>query len=567
MTLPTSRPPQAAVSTAAAIDLDLDAEADAGLSIPDIALWSDSDAGLPAASREALLTTGAGRRAPVPAPTIGHIGRYALKQPIGAGSLGTVYAAHDPLLSRQIAIKTLNLQTAPEQRAAFNTLFLDEARAAAALSHPHIVTVYDAGVSDGQAYIAMELLLGRDLRQLHDEGWRPTPKQAALIVRRVADALAYAHNKGVVHCDMKPANIFMVGRTQPRVLDFGIARLARRQNTDADDPSAGGSPQTLPPCLPHYQSPEQVRQQPLDRRSDVFSLGVVLYELLTGNKPFRGEQRSDVAREVLEHVAPPANVVKPDVPAGLAQIAAQAMAKLPEQRFRSAGAMSRELRRWLDVGEAGKPPAVASSSRRLRSTWLSGFAGLGLVSAAAAWWALDTGGADNAGPDAAPTVKAMAAVTSQAASAVVATTAAMPALAASSPAEPASGATPMDPVAPVATAAHSTPAAPASRPIELPARPAAKAPPARTAKDAIRDSRPAAAAAAAATGIVRLAISPWGHVEVDGVGAGTVPPLGELKLPEGRHQVTVRNEDFPPYSVGIDVVAGQPVTVRHKFGS
>jgi len=188
--------------------------------------------------------------------TIGHIGRYALKYRIGEGGLGTVYAAHDPLLSRLIAIKTLNLQIAADQRPAFNARFLNEARAAGGLSHPNIVTVFDAGVSDDNAYIAMELLKGRDLRQLRQEGWRPSPMQSALIVRRVADALAYAHSKGVVHRDIKPANIFMVGRTQPRVLDFGIARVAHQHDAHSGEDIAAGSP--------YYMSPEQVRQEPGD---------------------------------------------------------------------------------------------------------------------------------------------------------------------------------------------------------------------------------------------------------------------------------------------------------------
>src|SRR5207237_4582817 len=184
---------------------------------------------------------------------IGHIGRYALKYRIGEGGLGTVYAAHDPLLSRLIAIKTLNLELSAEQRPEFNTLFLNEARAAAGLSHPNIVTVFDASVSDDNAYIAMELLKGRDLRQLRQEGWRPTPTQSALIVRRVADALAYAHSKGVVHRDIKPANIFMVGRTQPRVLDFGIARVTHQRDSGLAMNGAGS---------PYYMSPEQVRKEP-----------------------------------------------------------------------------------------------------------------------------------------------------------------------------------------------------------------------------------------------------------------------------------------------------------------
>ena len=124
-------------------------------------------------------------------PTIGHIGRYALKYRIGEGGLGTVYAAHDPLLSRLIAIKTLNVQLSSEEREQFNALFLNEARAAGGLSHPHIVTVFDAGVSPQGAYIAMELLKGKDLRQLLKDGWRPTPSQAALIVRRVVASASF----------------------------------------------------------------------------------------------------------------------------------------------------------------------------------------------------------------------------------------------------------------------------------------------------------------------------------------------------------------------------------------
>ena len=303
----------------------------------DIPLWSDTDIGAPPGPAP-VFATNAQPKTDDQMPTIGHIGRYALKYKIGAGGLGTVYAAHDPLLSRLIAIKTLNLEIAPEEREAFNALFLNEARAAGGLSHPHIVTVFDAGVSDSSAYIAMELLKGRDLRQLRQEGWRPTPAQAATIVRRVADALAYAHSKGVIHRDIKPANIFMVGRTQPRVLDFGIARITH-QHDGAGDIAAGS---------PYYMAPEQVRQQPVDRRADVFSLGVVLYELLTDKKPFTGRTLTEITGSVLDHKPPRADELDAGVPAALAEIVARAMEKDPEHRFRSARALSRELRHWLE---------------------------------------------------------------------------------------------------------------------------------------------------------------------------------------------------------------------------
>ena len=332
--------------------------------IPGVGLWSDSDPpAVPVTTPvpfSGLVATPADRAI----PTIGHIGRYALKYQLGEGGLGTVFAAHDPLLSRLIAVKTLNVKVAEAERESFNALFLNEARAAGGLSHPHIVTVFDAGISDERAYIAMELLKGRDLRQLRQEGWRATPAQAALIIRRVADALAFAHSKGVIHRDIKPANIFMVGRTQPRVLDFGIARVAHQQ--ESSDPHSGAG-------SPYYMAPEQVRREVSDRRADVFSLGVVLYELLTDVKPFRGESLAQIRDAVLHHEPPLANKVDPAVPKALAAIAARAMAKDPEHRFRSARSFARELRQWLDenpvnaegektpLAPDGKPVSVRSA--------------------------------------------------------------------------------------------------------------------------------------------------------------------------------------------------------------
>ncbi|CAG1016851.1 eukaryotic-like serine/threonine-protein kinase [Burkholderiaceae bacterium] len=526
-------------------------------SVPNAALWGDSDIGVPLLPPQATPDTpraAATEKAPEPTATIGHIGRYALKYRIGEGGLGTVYAAHDPLLSRLIAIKTLNLEIAADQRSAFNALFLNEARAAAGLSHPNIVTVFDAGVSDDNAYIAMELLKGRDLRQLRQEGWRPTPTQAALIVRRVADALAYAHSKGVVHRDIKPANIFMVGRTQPRVLDFGIARVAHQHEAHAGDDVAAGSP--------YYMAPEQVRQQPVDRRADVFSLGVVLYELLTDQKPFRGSTLSEITSAVLDHEPPLATLVNKDVPKPLADIAARAMEKDPEHRFRSARALSRELRHWLEEnGQANEGAEPASRERQW--AWLGGSVAAALVIGVGVWWA--------AASDETPVEP------------VVATAAVAPAIEAASaaavplPAEPAS-----EPAIDIAIAAgdsagspiptESSEAASAAHVIAASARNStAKTPPRETARERrareAREREARAITAAPAAGVIRLAVSPWGQVEVDGTPVGTAPPLNEITLSEGRHQLTIRNADFPPYSASINVTAGQPLTIKHRFGS
>jgi len=537
-------------------------------SLPDVGLWADSEVG-------EITVVCDPPPAPGPAPfahqpgdaagTIGHIGRYALKSLIGKGGLGTVYAAHDPLLSRLIAIKTINLDLSAEQRASFHALFLNEARAAARLSHPHIVTVFDAGVSGDHAYIAMEMLKGRDLRQLREDGWKPTPQQAALIVRRVADALAFAHSKGVVHRDIKPANIFMVGRTQPRVLDFGIARVTHQQEAATGDDVVAGSP--------YYMAPEQVRRQPVDRRADVFSLGVVLYELLTGCKPFEGGSLGEITTAVLEHEPPPAHVAEPAVPRTLSDIAERAMCKDPEHRLRSARALSRELRQWLEQEHGAQQEAVEAAAEQ-RSRRVGAIAGgTALVIGALAFWALAS---DRT------TAEAQAAVAE--APAALAAAAAAPAHdpdpAPASARDPTPDPT-RDPAA--ATAAPAADARPAQRVASLregtplpAAAPSPKdAPRPAAAKDAAPDSaarrareRDArAAGTAAASGMVRLAVSPWGQVEVDGRPVGTAPPLTELALPEGRHRIVVRNADFPPFSTSVQVTAGTPVTLKHKFGS
>jgi len=282
---------------------------------------------------ESPLTEGGEAAAGGQGLTIGHIGRYALKQQLGEGGLGTVYAAYDPILSRTIAVKTLHLSVAEGDRATLDKLFLNEARAAAGLNHPNIVTVYDAGLSEQGVYIAMERLRGRDLRQLMANGWRPDIVQTAQIMRRVSDALSYAHSKGVIHCDIKPANIFMVGRTLPKVVDFGIARVAHGQDIPALEGVVAGSP--------HYLAPEQLRGETIDRRCDVYALGVVMYELLTHRKAFDGKSLQEIVHAV-EHGRPIApHEVRPEVPAALSEITMRAIAHDPAQRYRSARQMSK----------------------------------------------------------------------------------------------------------------------------------------------------------------------------------------------------------------------------------
>lgn len=443
-------------------------------------------------------------------PTIGHVGRYALKQQLGVGGLGTVHAALDPLLGRAIAVKTLHLDPQATQGQSLEALLLHEARAAAALSHPHIVTVHDAGLAPEGVYIAMERLQGRDLRHLLADGWRPTPNEAALIVRRVADALAYAHSKGVIHCDIKPANIFMVGRAQPKVLDFGIARVAHL-DASARPVLGGGSPL--------YMAPEQLRGEAVDVRCDVYALGAVLYELLTGRRPFTGGSLDEIRDAVLQAPLPAPAKAAPGVPASLSAITQRAMAREPNERYRSARALSRALRQAL-----GETPAIKARVSP-RSAWAVSLATAGALAVAALlWW-----------PQADPPAPAAALATPRNAA----------------PAAPATGATTL--------AAAPTPAA--SMP---PAAPARRATTTRVRTGVTADAPPAAATA---TGVLQLAVSPWGEVEVNGAAAGTTPPLARLTLPAGTHTVVIRNEDFPPYRTTVTVGADRAATVRHRFGS
>ena len=519
-----------------------------------------------------------------PLDTIGHIGRYALKYQIGEGGLGTVYAAHDPLLSRLIAIKTLNVEVSQEQRADFNAMFLNEARAAAGLSHPHIVTVFDAGVSDNKAYIAMELLKGKDLRELLKEGWRATSVQAVQIVRRVADALGYAHSKGVVHRDIKPANIFMVGRTQPKVLDFGIARVTHQHDTHVtgqSDEITGGSP--------YYMAPEQISQQPSDQRADVFSLGVVLYELLTDVKPFGGTTLEEISQAVLNHTPTAPHLLKPELPQGLSDIVMRAMEKDPEKRFSSARSMSRSLRQWTEEADTTATDAAlfdrsGGAKGPVRWGWVAATTAATATALALGAWILLSPtrvqeGLPQQPPVAVATPPAVAVAPAPASSAVAApaeviapaasTATAVVVAAAAEPTAVGSApvstlqSKPSDPPATVAPAPAKPVAAKETTPKETPRERRA-----REAKEREQAARSAAAAAPPlAKGVVRIAVSPWGHVEVDGVAVGTAPPLTEITLTEGKHQITIRNGDFAPYSTTVNVTPGQPVTVKTKFGS
>ncbi len=536
--------------------------AGAGDSLP-LARYADSDLGSdfdPAL--DARTDSGHEIASVAEQPTLSHIGRYALKSLLGEGGLGRVYEAWDPLLSRTVAVKTLQFDLDMPSRIALDRLLLNEARAAANLAHPNIVTVYDAGLSAHGVYIAMERLAGRDLRQAIAEGWRPAPAVAAQTVRRVAEALAYAHARGVIHCDVKPGNIFLTRKNRPKVLDFGIARVATASGVPAAaDASIAGSP--------HYIAPEQLRSGTIDARTDIYALGLVLYELLSGRKAFPGDSLEAIHTAVLESSPPPVHELRPDVPAGLSTLVATVMSRDPAQRPATASDLAQQLRVW-----EGSTSTSAGFVERRRGTtktpaarWAA-VAAVGLAAAATLAWGL------RSAPAAGPTGNSASAAAPAPASASVSV---LPptSTATAEPASP-SAPVPADGAAAAATTVNLGAAVlTAAAPVGDKANPAARTPAPANKTPASARAKPTAAAAvapvqppaAASTGSVQIAVTPWGQVEVDGAPAGTTPPLTRLTLSEGSHTITIRNADFPPYSATVDVQADKPVVVRHRFGS
>jgi serine/threonine protein kinase len=263
------------------------------------------------------------------------IGRYEIIETLGRGAMGVVYLARDPLIDRRVALKTLRVDLDDELAHEFRERFLREARAAGGLSHTGIVTVHDVGEDpeSGLVFIAMEFIEGRDLKQLVNEGVSFRPSEAARIAAEVALALDYAHGRGVVHRDIKPANIILTRNGTPKITDFGIARIDS-SNLTVDGQFLG---------TPNFMSPEQVTGDVVDGRSDIFSLGVVLFTLLTGSRPFSGETMHEVTMKVVQEAPPIPSAVAPQVPAAFNPIILKCLEKDPDKRFQTGAELAEVL--------------------------------------------------------------------------------------------------------------------------------------------------------------------------------------------------------------------------------
>ncbi len=565
----------------------------------------------------------------------GYLGRYRLDNMIGHGAMGAVFEAFDATLGRTIAIKTLYTQNDQTSggfdNATVDAAILQEARAAATLNHPHIVTVYDAGRAPSSMlnrelpYVAMELLQGSDLRMRIAQGPAFAQREAVALVGKLALALDHAHKAGVIHRDIKPANVFMSKTNGPKILDFGLAKftaLAANPTNAASSDVVAGSPQ--------YMSPEMVRsvfdpKVEVDARSDVFSLGVMLYELLCGKVPFTAPTLALLQERITHTPAEAPHKVNAGIPQDLSIIVMQALAKKPDDRYRSAGQFARELRRWgahsadhdaEPISPTAPAPVTASAqglsvaaqdptfpptksapdaeatqyanpSRNTTGLWV-GAVVVALVATAAWLWQgqqvqvlppMATSAATSKAAASGPTSTRVVPSTPADSPASISTGAAAPSVNSapastslntspsnSSNASPDSSASPSLPIAAVSSNASSNASS-----TTLVAAPASTVPPsaALSPGESIAPSTAAASAPSTAadvtTGKLRLALTPWGQVEVNGKNMGVSPPLTQLTLNAGDHVVTVRNADFAPRTYRMKIEAGKTQKLVHKF--
>lgn len=253
--------------------------------------------------------------------------------------MGAVYEAIDERLERTVAIKTIALGASQEADAEFRARFVREAKSAARLNHPGIVTIYESGESNGVAYIAMEFLRGQSLRTLLDAGERFTPTQVVEFGIAAAEALEFAHEHGVVHRDIKPSNLVKLGTGTVKITDFGVAHYVNDDLTQVG--AVIGTPK--------YMSPEQVNSERIDGRSDLFSLGVVLYELATGQAPFVGSSIASIMFQVINQKPTNPMLIEPQVTPALAWVIGRCIAKRPADRYPSGRALAEDLRRLSEL--------------------------------------------------------------------------------------------------------------------------------------------------------------------------------------------------------------------------
>ncbi|HSH13564.1 MAG TPA: serine/threonine-protein kinase, partial [Desulfurivibrionaceae bacterium] len=275
---------------------------------------------------------------------VNKLGKYEILSTLGRGAMGVVYKGFDPHIKRTVALKTIRKDVlAPKDLEPLLTRFKQEAQAAGRLAHPGIVTVYEYGEEEGTVFIAMEFVQGRELKEILDNNQRLPLSTSINLIIQLLDALAYSHANGVVHRDIKPGNIIILDDGRIKVTDFGIAKIESSTLNQFGEVLG----------TPTYMSPEQFDGQPVDHRSDLFSTGVILYHLLTGEKPFPGNSMTTIMHRVLNTSPPNASELNCQVPAGLDLVVNKALAKKAAERFQSAREFAAALKRACQGGTYG----------------------------------------------------------------------------------------------------------------------------------------------------------------------------------------------------------------------
>jgi hypothetical protein len=486
-----------------------------------------------------------------PVAQVLEFGRYRVVEELARRAESVVYKARDPIIDRLVMVKTIEVGLSSAEYEGWRRRVERELKSAGRLNHPNIVTIYDVGTQGDIAYLATEYLDGRTLRDLLDAGVTLLPGRAADIAAQVADGLAFIHQRGIVHRDIKPDNLMLLKGGGVKITDFGIARLSRGSHTQIAEVVAS----------PRYTSPEQVTGESIDERSDIFSLGAVLYEMLSGAPPFAGGRLHEIAHQIINEMPAAPSTRNRNVSVALDAIVAKALAKRPGDRFRDAREMATELRmitqaafpvadeaaavaaapeaqhcvddadmtarssddvKHLEVPSGG-PLAFPVVDHRRRGRALMPFVLSALALLAAVSWVwlalwtpvpapasarLDaTSGGDVAtAPDAVERVQA-------------------------------------DALAPARVPRAESSALPAATPL-------VKENPVSEAKRTIR---------------LALAISPWGEVYVDGQRKGVSPPLAELNLAPGTYTIEIRNTTFRPYRERLDLRNATDAKLKHRF--
>ena len=272
--------------------------------------------------------------------------RYQLLEAVGKGGMAVVYRAHDLMLERFVAVKVLREGTSRDPT--FQARFRQEAKAAANLSHPNIVTVHDFGLDHGQLFLVMEYVPGTDLKTLIKQRGHFSPEEAVPLIIQACAGIGYAHRSGLVHCDVKSQNMLVTPDMRLKVADFGIARALATIQPDEKSDVVWGSPQ--------YFAPEQATGSAPSPASDVYSLGIILYEMLTGCLPFHADTAAELTRQHIEEAPPPLGELLPDVSPTLEKILTKVLSKEPSQRYRTADQLGRVL---LNFGNAKSAPSLA----------------------------------------------------------------------------------------------------------------------------------------------------------------------------------------------------------------